>query len=174
MCDAATDAGSLYADLQATAELIEEGALRVTVSARDSLPPSSAAGKKSVLASLILYHMDTHGLSKAAAEVKALCEEEYVNYITRLTEARHAAQLARIEYDAARKQVDLVRTYESSRRCAVRGKRAAALRRRRAQGGDANPVSTLLSLSSGAARCVTVLVRMRCESWAGIHEASCQ
>lgn len=129
MCDAATDAGSLFADLQATAELIEEGAWRVTVSARDSLPPllSSAAGKKSVLASLILFHMDA-GMSKAAAEVKALCEEEYVSYIARLTEARHAAQLARIEYEAARKQVDLVRTYESSRRCVVR---AASARRRR-------------------------------------------
>ena len=122
MCDQATALGAEFADLQAAAELIEEGALRAERHAQGRLTPRillACTGKKSVLASLTLFHMDG-GMSKAAAETKALCDDEYVGYIARLTEARHAAQLARIEYEATRKKVDLVRTYESSRRCVLR------------------------------------------------------
>ena len=81
------------------------------------------------------------GLSKAAAETKArrirksvpvgtcpdahvcratqaLCMPEYTDHVLRMTEARHKALSARIAYDALKKEVDLVRTYEASRRYA--------------------------------------------------------
>ena len=84
------------------------------------------------------------GLSKAAAETKvrdvssgverrwclqrvltpasclcaqALCMPEYTDHVLRMTEARHKALSARIVYDALKKEVDLVRTFEASRRC---------------------------------------------------------
>ena len=41
---------------------------------------------------------------------------EYTDHVLRMTEARHKALSARITYDALKKEVDLVRTYEASRR----------------------------------------------------------
>ena len=43
---------------------------------------------------------------------------EYTDHVLRMTEARHKALSARIAYDALKKEVDLVRTYEASRRYA--------------------------------------------------------
>lgn len=55
------------------------------------------------------------GLSLRA---QALCMPEYTDHVLRMTEARHKALSARIAYDALKKEVDLVRTYEASRRYA--------------------------------------------------------
>ena len=41
---------------------------------------------------------------------------EYTDHVLRMTEARHKALSARISYDALKKEVDLVRTFEASRR----------------------------------------------------------
>jgi len=95
-----------------------------------------------VLAALTEHQMNM-GLSKAAAETKArrvssaaarrrcvqraltpalrlpaqaLCMPEYTDHVLRMTEARHKALSARIVYDALKKEVDLVRTFEASRR----------------------------------------------------------
>ncbi len=58
------------------------------------------AGKKSVLASLTQFYMDDGGMTKAAAETRALCDEQYTSYVQHLCEARHEAILAKIEYEA--------------------------------------------------------------------------
>lgn len=89
-----------------------------------------------MLASITLFHMDA-GMSKAAAETRALCDEEYTTYLVRVTNARHEANLAKIKHEVCarrsharsyvaltcgeqsfKKQLDLIRTYESSKRCA--------------------------------------------------------
>ena len=88
-----------------------------------------------MLASITLFHMDA-GMSKAAAETRALCDEEYTTYLVRVTNARYEANLARIKHEVCvrrsrarsdvaltcgeqsfKKQLDLIRTYESSKRC---------------------------------------------------------
>lgn len=99
LAELTNEAGSRYTDLQVKAELMEEG-------------------KKSVLAAWTLFHMDGGG-SKTSAETKALCEPEYAEYLLRISEARHAAATARVEFESLKKQLDLVRTYESSRRAEI-------------------------------------------------------
>jgi hypothetical protein len=152
LCSRALEAGQTWADAQARADLMDEGALRACCLRMLRLsagrqPCSSTlhchnAGKKSVLAALTEHQMNM-GLSKAAAETKArrvssaaarrwcmqraltpalrlpaqaLCMPEYTDHVLRMTEARHKALSARIVYDALKKEVDLVRTFEASRR----------------------------------------------------------
>ena len=94
-----------------------------------------------MLAAVTVFHMETVG-SKAAAEMHALCDPEYTDYLLRVTEARHAALNARILFEGLKKQLDLVRTFESSRRCGedLFGVLCFAGTHARVQAGDADSV----------------------------------
>ena len=63
-------------------------------------------------------HALTRSPTQSLSVAQALCMPEYTDHVLRMTEARHKALSARIAYDALKKEVDLVRTYEASRRYA--------------------------------------------------------
>lgn len=54
--------------------------------------------------------------SVAKAEMHAEATEEYIEHIKAMVEARKAANTARVQYDADRAFIDLLRSQESSRR----------------------------------------------------------
>lgn len=97
LSSAAADTGLELARAASTADLMDEG-------------------KKSVLAALTTFHMDEGKMSHAAATSRALSDGEYVGYLQRCAEARHAAALLKVQYTALAKEVDLVRTFEATRR----------------------------------------------------------
>ena len=86
--------GHDWADANGAAELLEES-------------------RKSVLAQ---YALKMPGKSMAERESMALACEEYREHFRAMVSARTKANRARVEYDAARTWVDLVRSMESTRR----------------------------------------------------------
>ena len=74
------------------------------------------AGTKSVLAAYTNFHAEG-GLSVTSAEKKALCEPGYTDHLRKTAEARRAALSARVIYEGLKREVDLLRTFEASRRC---------------------------------------------------------
>jgi hypothetical protein len=88
--------GSKWADLHAEAEILEEA-------------------KKCILATITLYHVD-NGDAKTTAEVRAHASKEYQDHIKKMVEARRLANQAKIELESVKTHLNLVRTFESSRR----------------------------------------------------------
>eukprot|EP00239_Pterosperma_sp_CCMP1384_P001808 CAMPEP_0197848404 /NCGR_PEP_ID=MMETSP1438-20131217/8636_1 /TAXON_ID=1461541 /ORGANISM="Pterosperma sp., Strain CCMP1384" /LENGTH=231 /DNA_ID=CAMNT_0043460627 /DNA_START=203 /DNA_END=898 /DNA_ORIENTATION=+ len=73
-------------------------------------------GKKMLLAELILGYMDDGSTSRILAESKALADERYKEYIDRMVETKRLSNRSRVEYDALKIKLELVRTWEASRR----------------------------------------------------------
>jgi len=90
------EVGAAWVDALAEADLLEEA-------------------KKMKLATISLHHMEG-GDSKAAAEVKALASEEYSAHVEKMVRARQEANRAKVQYEALKAHLNLVRTYEASRR----------------------------------------------------------
>ena len=88
------DLGTAWAEANGAADLLEES-------------------RKSVLAQ---YALKMPGKSMAERESMALACEEYREHFRAMVSARTKANRARVEYDGARKWLDMVRTLESSRR----------------------------------------------------------
>ena len=59
--------------------------------------------------------------SKADAELHAVADPSYEEYIVAMVAARKAAADAKMNYDAMRLHLELLRTYESTDRCAPPG-----------------------------------------------------
>jgi len=96
LLDALSDSGIDWADKCAAAELMEET-------------------KKSLLAQLTVSFMREGG-TKSAAEAKALASTEYQEHIAKMVEARRQANTARVKYDSVKVYLNMLRTYEASRR----------------------------------------------------------
>ncbi len=88
--------GQKWADLHAEAEILEEA-------------------KKCILATITLFHVD-NGDAKSTAEVRAHASKEYQDHIKKMVEARRLANQAKIELESIKTHLNLVRTFESSRR----------------------------------------------------------
>ena len=88
--------GQKWADLHAEAEILEEA-------------------KKCILATITLFHVD-NGDAKSTAEVRAHASKEYQDHIKKMVEARRLANQAKIELESVKTHLNLVRTFESSRR----------------------------------------------------------
>ena len=88
--------GEEYADADAAASLLEET-------------------KGAVLGQMVqAYIQGKH--SATAAEHMAKSSAMYRQHIAKMVEARRVANRARVNYDAGRTFLDLIRTYESTRR----------------------------------------------------------
>lgn len=90
---------------RAYAELIETGTTWADAEAAASLLEET---KKSVLSDLRLRFVDEK--TESAREARALAHEDYRDHLTKMVEARHAAHLARVRYDAIRALIDMRRT----------------------------------------------------------------
>ena len=88
--------GQKWADLHAEAEILEEA-------------------KKCILATITLFHVE-NGDAKSTAEVRAHASKEYQDHIKKMVEARRLANQAKIELESVKTHLNLVRTFESSRR----------------------------------------------------------
>ena len=71
--------------------------------------------KKCILATITLFHVE-NGDAKSTAEVRAHASKEYQDHIKKMVEARRLANQAKIELESVKTHLNLVRTFESSRR----------------------------------------------------------
>jgi hypothetical protein len=92
-------AGEDWSDLDCAANLLEES-------------------RKSVLAELV---NQSSGGSIAAKESEALANPAYRLHITNMVNARREANRARVKYDTSKAWVELVRTFEATKRQEMRG-----------------------------------------------------
>lgn len=92
-------AGEEWSDLDAAAAILEET-------------------RKSVLAELV---NQSKGSSIAAKESEALADPVYKLHITNMVNARKDANRARVKYDTSKAWVELVRTFEATKRAELRG-----------------------------------------------------
>mmetsp|Transcript_25569 Transcript_25569/g.61605 ORF Transcript_25569/g.61605 Transcript_25569/m.61605 type:complete len:127 (-) Transcript_25569:58-438(-) len=91
-----SESGCDWADKCAAADLLEET-------------------KKSLLAQLTVEFLRQGG-TKSAAEAKALACKEYKDHLVKMVNARKEANKARVKYDSMKVYLNMVRTYEASRR----------------------------------------------------------
>jgi hypothetical protein len=99
LCDEAESAGYAWADAKAAAQALEET-------------------RKSVLAQAMRSHL-SEGLPTNKAETLALADEAYVEFITKMVKAGHAADRARVRWDILRTRIELIRTNASTERAAM-------------------------------------------------------
>ena len=92
--DQLVQTGEAWADKESAAALLEEM-------------------RKPVLAAL---KGRTEAKSDAAAEALALASHEYAEHIRKMIDARHAATVARVKYDATRALADALRTRQATMR----------------------------------------------------------
>jgi hypothetical protein len=75
--------------------------------------------KASVLAQIVIQHRDTdleRSEPVAMAKMRAEASEEWLNHLYAMEDARYAAALAKLAWEAARSNFDAWRTEEASRR----------------------------------------------------------
>eukprot|EP00241_Pyramimonas_parkeae_P022160 CAMPEP_0114306156 /NCGR_PEP_ID=MMETSP0059-20121206/16746_1 /TAXON_ID=36894 /ORGANISM="Pyramimonas parkeae, Strain CCMP726" /LENGTH=249 /DNA_ID=CAMNT_0001429455 /DNA_START=20 /DNA_END=769 /DNA_ORIENTATION=+ len=89
--------GTIWADRNAQAEYLEEG-------------------RKILLSELIVKFNADAAVSRALAESKALATAEYKTHMSKMVEARRASNHAKVRFDALKTKIELVRTYEATRR----------------------------------------------------------
>jgi hypothetical protein len=89
-------AGEEWADKEAAASLLEDT-------------------RKRVRAQVAVAHI-AEGASAAKAELLAEASDQYHEHLQAMVEARKAANIARVNYDAGKTWTDLVRTQEATKR----------------------------------------------------------
>lgn len=92
--------GTEWADLNAAAELLEE--TRKTLRSQIALK----------------FLPDVSAVSKA--EMMAEATQEYIDHVKSMVEARRLANRARVQFDADRTYIDMVRSLEATERATMR------------------------------------------------------
>lgn len=88
--------GEDWADKNSSADLLEES-------------------RKSVRAQIAMHYM-TEAKTAAKAEMMAEADDGYVEHVKAMVEARRKANLAKVNYEAAKTWIELSRTKEATRR----------------------------------------------------------
>ena len=88
--------GNLWADRNSAAEILEET-------------------RKTLRAQIAQKYL-TEGMATNRAELSAEASKEYIDHLHAMTEARRLSNRARVQYDADRAFIDLVRSQESTKR----------------------------------------------------------
>jgi hypothetical protein len=98
LCHEAEEAGIAWADAKAAYEALEQT-------------------RKTVLSQGIKSHMGEGAFNKA--EVLALADDGYLDFIKRMVHAGRAADRARVRYDILKTRIELLRTNASTERAAM-------------------------------------------------------
>jgi hypothetical protein len=98
LCNEAEAAGMAWADAKAAHEALDQT-------------------RKTVLAQGVRSHMGEGPFNKA--EVLALADDSYLEFIKRLVHAGRAADRARVRYDMLKTRIELLRTNASTERAAM-------------------------------------------------------